>query len=186
MSICVYIGINPGNKIRYKVHASPHYFRLSVTEEGKKALLKLGEGDMRKVLNILQSTALAYSITVDPSERNDEISLDEKHFYLCTGAPLPADIEQITRWMLSDDITTAFNKINELKTLNGLALSDILTQVHKYLERIDFPPKVRIYLLKEMADLEYRLAIGTSEKLQLGSLVAIFYTARNMVTKVAE
>jgi len=138
---------------------------------------------MRKVLNILQSTALAYSITMDVNERNDKVALDEKHFYLCTGAPLPSDIQQITNWMLTDDITSAFNKIQNLKTANGLALSDIITEVHKFMERIDFPPKVRIYLLKELADLEYRLGLGTSEKLQLGSMVSIFYTGRNMVAQ---
>jgi len=157
-------------------------FSLSVSQEGKKALLKLGEGDMRKVLNILQSTALAFSITSDPDSPNDGTTLTEDHFYLCTGAPLPVDVEQITNWMLSDDISTAFNNIQHLKTSKGLALQDILTEVHKFMERIDFPPNVRIFLLRGMAELECRLALGTNEKLQLGALVSLFFTARNMVT----
>lgn len=142
---------------------------------------------MRRVLNILQSTALAYTISIDPTTTvgNDSITLTEDHFYLCTGAPLPADIESIVKWMLTLDITSAFNKINQLKTKKGIALVDILTEVHKYMERIDFPPTVRIYLLKELAEIEYRLAIGTSEKLQLGSLVSVFYTARNLVKENA-
>ena len=147
--------------------------------------MKLGEGDMRKVLNILQSTALAYSISSDPSGRNDERVLTIEDIYMCTGAPMPADIEQMVGWMLSDDLTSAFNKIYDLKTLKGIALQDILTEVHKYIERIDFPPNVRIYLLRELADLECRLAVGTNEKLQLGSLVAVFYNARNKVKEEA-
>lgn len=158
-------------------------FSLKVSDEGKQALVKLGEGDMRKVLNILQSTALAYTISADPTttEGNDSTTLTEDHFYLCTGAPLPTDIETIVTWMLTLDITSAFNKIHQLKTMKGIALADILTEVHKYMERIDFPPTVRIYILKELAEIEYRLAIGTSEKLQLGSMVSVFYTARNLV-----
>jgi len=146
-------------------------------------LIKLGEGDMRRVLNILQSTALAYTISVDPTstEGNDSVTLTQEHFYLCTGAPLPADIESIVKWMLTLDITSAFNKIHHMKTVKGIALADILTEVHKYIEKIDFPPTVRIYILKELAEIEYRLAIGTSEKLQLGSLVSVFYSARNLV-----
>ncbi|CAG7659643.1 unnamed protein product [Allacma fusca] len=154
---------------------------LNVTEDAKKALIKLGEGDMRKVLNILQSTALAFSISSDPNGRNDEVSLTEEHMYACTGAPMPADIERIVNWMLSEDVTSTFNKIYDLKTMKGIALAEILTEVHKYMERIDFPPKVRIYLLKELATLECRLAIGTSEKLQLGALVSVFYIGRNLV-----
>jgi len=148
--------------------------RLSVTEDGIRALLKLGEGDMRKVLNILQSTGLAYSITMNPEEGNDAVVLNEDHFYLCTGAPLPADIEKIVDFMLTLDITSAFNRIHDLKTLKGIALTDIITDVHKFIERIDFPAKVRIFILKGMAELEYRLALGTSEKLQLGALIALF------------
>jgi replication factor C subunit 3/5 len=155
---------------------------LSVTEDAKKALIKLGEGDMRKVLNVLQSTALAFSISSDPiNGRHDEVAITEEHIYSCTGAPMPADIELIVNWMLSDDITSAFNKIFDLKTLKGIALADILSEVHKYMERIDFPPKVRIYLLKEMASLECRISNGTSEKLQLGALVSMFYIGRNLV-----
>lgn len=156
-----------------------------MSEDAKKALLKLGEGDMRKVLNILQSTALAFCITSDGTPSN-AVTLTEEHVYSCTGAPLPADAEQITNWMLSDDITTAYNNIQQLRTSKGLALQDILTEVHKFMERIDFPPHVRIFLLRGIAELEYRLSLGTNEKLQLGALVSLFYNARNMVSHEAE
>jgi len=48
---------------------------------------------------------------------------------------------------------------------------------------VDFPPNVRIVLLEKMADVEYRLAAGSSERLQLGSLLAAFNTARALVAK---
>lgn len=135
---------------------------------------------MRKILNILQSTALAFS---DPggSGVGNTVTLTANHFYLCTGAPLPADIDTMVTWMLTLDLTSAFTKIHDMKTRKGIALADILTEVHKSMEKIDFPPTVRIFLLKEMAEIEYRLSIGTSEKLQLGALVGLFYEARNKV-----
>lgn len=48
---------------------------------------------------------------------------------------------------------------------------------------VEFPPNVRIVLLDKMADVEYRLSAGCSEKLQLGSLVAAFDTAKHLVAK---
>ena len=140
---------------------------------------------MRKILNILQSTALAFS---DPSGSGvgDAVTLTPEHFYMCTGAPLPADIETIIKWMLTLDITSAFDKIHDLKTRKGIALADIMSEVHKYLEKIDFPPQVRIYLLTEMAEIEYRLSIGTSEKLQLGALIGVFYQGRTKVEQHAD
>ena len=42
---------------------------------------------------------------------------------------------------------------------------------------IEMPNKIRIELIDRMADVEYRLAYGTSEKLQLGALVGAFSQA---------
>lgn len=146
---------------------------VSVTEDGKKALLTLANGDMRKVLNVLQSSSMAYS------------EVNEDNVYLCVGHPLRKDIENILNWMLNDSFTTAFNNIMTLKTAKGLALQDILSEVHEYVHRIDFPVEVRMHLLQKMADVEYRLAFGTSEKLQLSALVSAFQVARDLVVKQA-
>lgn len=52
-----------------------------------------------------------------------------------------------------------------------------------YLYAVEFPPHVRVFLLEKMADVEYRLSAGCSEKLQLGSLVAAFDTVKNLIAK---
>ncbi|XP_033627471.1 replication factor C subunit 5-like [Asterias rubens] len=147
--------------------------RVNVTEDGLNALVTLSKGDMRRSINILQSTSMAYDI------------VNEENVYQCTGHPLRSDIESIVDWMLNKDYTTAYNNIMKLKTLKGLALQDILTEVHIYVHRIDFPMKVRVHLLEKMADTEHRLAAGTSEKIQLGSLLSAFQIARDMVTDEA-
>jgi len=147
---------------------------VKVTEDGKNALVTLANGDMRKVLNILQSTHMAY----------DEVT--EDNVYTCVGHPLRRDIESIVNWMLNESFLAAYNNIQELKTAKGLALHDILQEVHTYVHRIDFPQHVRIYLLDKMAETEYRLASGTSEKIQLSSLVAAFQVARDLVVQEAQ
>jgi replication factor C subunit 3/5 len=45
---------------------------------------------------------------------------------------------------------------------------------------------VRVALCEKLADIEYRLAYGTSERLQLGSLVAAFSLARDEIVAAAE
>ncbi|KAI0208611.1 Replication factor C subunit 5 [Lamellibrachia satsuma] len=147
--------------------------QVSVTEDGKKALITLANGDMRKVLNVLQSCSMAYD------------NVTEDNVYLCVGHPLRKDIENIVNWMLNNDFKTCYNNLMNLKTAKGLALRDVLTEVHLYVHRIDFPTRIRIELLDKMSDIEYRLASGTSEKLQLSSLIAAFQVARNMVLQDA-
>lgn len=146
---------------------------VKVTDDGMKALVTLATGDMRKALNVLQTTSMAY----------DEVN--EDNVYTCVGHPLRRDIESIVDWVLNENYTTAFNNVMKLKTAKGLALEDILTDVHTYVHRIDFPLHVRMQLLEKMADAEYRLASGTSEKIQLGSFISAFQKARDLIAKDA-
>ncbi|NWS58065.1 RFC5 factor, partial [Chunga burmeisteri] len=146
---------------------------VDVSEDGMKALVTLSSGDMRRALNILQSTTMAFG------------KVTEENVYTCTGHPLKSDIANILDWMLNQDFSTAYRKITELKTLKGLALQDILTEIHLFVHRVDFPPSVRIQLLIKMADIEYRLAAGTSEKIQLSSLVAAFQVTRDLIVAEA-
>ena len=69
---------------------------VNLTSDGKKALLKLSKGDMRRALNVLQACHAAYD------------SIGETEIYNCTGSPQPADIEAIVNSMLSDEFTTSY------------------------------------------------------------------------------
>lgn len=64
-------------------------YRLNVTEDGKKALMTLSGGDMRKVLNVLQSTSMAYK------------DVTEENVYSCVGHPQKKDIMNIMNWLLN-------------------------------------------------------------------------------------
>uniref|UniRef100_A0A2C9JKL7 Activator 1 subunit 5 n=2 Tax=Biomphalaria glabrata TaxID=6526 RepID=A0A2C9JKL7_BIOGL len=147
---------------------------VKVSQSGMKALVTLANGDMRRALNILQSTSMAF----------DEVT--EDNVYICVGHPLRKDIENIVNWVLNENFTTAYQNIMILKTQKGLALEDVLTEVHSYVHRIDLPLHVRMHLLEKMADIEYRLASGTSEKIQLSSLIAAFQIARDLLAQEAK
>lgn len=60
-----------------------------MSDDGKKALIKLANGDMRKVLNVLQSTWMAYK------------DVTEENVYLCVGHPTSSDIKSIMNWLMS-------------------------------------------------------------------------------------
>lgn len=51
--------------------------------------------------------------------------------------------------------------------------------------RLQLPTRVLACLVDSLAELEHRLASGTSEKLQLGGLCAAFVMAREEVAKAA-
>jgi replication factor C subunit 3/5 len=141
-----------------------------LTEDGKKALLKLSKGDMRRALNVLQACHAAYDL------------IGETEIYNCTGNPHPTDIETIVNSMLSDEFTTSYQSelrraleglslltiapfhpvISTMKTEKGLALQDLLTGAYEYVETIDFKPQARIYLLDYLATTECVLMSKTT------------------------
>jgi len=148
--------------------------KVTITEDGKEALMTLSQGDMRKVINILQSCNMAFG------------EVTEDNVYTCTGHPLRSDITNIVNWSLNEDFSTAFKNIQEVKTLKGLSLQDILSEVHLYVHKLDLPAQVRIHLLVKMSELEARLMAGASEKIQLGSMLAAFQVTREMIKAEAE
>uniref|UniRef100_A0A8C4ZEJ4 Replication factor C (activator 1) 5 n=1 Tax=Gadus morhua TaxID=8049 RepID=A0A8C4ZEJ4_GADMO len=147
---------------------------IDITPDGMRGIVTLSSGDMRRSLNILQSTSMAYG------------KVTEETVYTCTGHPLRSDIANILDWSLNKDFTAAYQRILQpLKTLKGLALHDILTEVHLLVHRVDFPPAIRMGLLIKLADVEHRLASGTNEKIQLSSMVAAFQAVRDLVVSEA-
>ncbi|KAJ9586590.1 hypothetical protein L9F63_028367 [Diploptera punctata] len=142
---------------------------VNVTEDGRRALMTLAQGDMRKALNILQSASMAYK------------EVNEDNVYTCVGHPLKNDIANIVKWLLNEDFSIAYKKIQDLKTAKGLALQDILSEVHLFVHRIELPSVALIGLIVKMADIEQRLASGTNESIQLSGLISAFVTARDLV-----
>ena len=88
--------------------------------------MTLGEGDMRKCINILQSTHMSIG-EVSPT-----------NVYVTTGCPMPHDIEAMLAWLLKEDFAGAFKEVWRLMSDKGLALQDVLTKVR--LRRPRNPP----------------------------------------------
>ena len=151
--------------------------------------------------------------------------ISEAAVYACTGNPLPADIAAAVQQLFNDDFRSVFASLADMQVAKGLALTDIVQQLHpcactltrhsknascpvwmigcqagtaginlqainiacshrrdsadfmrqcyacRWLFTISMPEAVRIACVEALADVENRLAFGTSERLQLGALL---------------
>ncbi|KAI8617718.1 putative RFC3-DNA replication factor C, 40 kDa subunit [Chytriomyces sp. MP71] len=158
--------------IRTRLDSVVEIEQVQITESGRKALLRLSKGDMRRMLNILQAVHAAYPLA------------DEAAIYTCVGSPMPSDVAKIVDWLMAEEFDVAYSNIKALKTDKGLALSDIIGELHTTLSGIELPPKVRSFLLIKLADVEYNLSAGCSEKIQLTSLIGAFKFAVDMASGV--
>merc|ERR1719408_342457 len=81
--------------------------KLELTDDGALAIVQVGSGDMRKVLNIFQTTSMGHSV------------VDANAVYSSTGVPHPSDIDQFLKTLLTN--TVAFSV--GVKSLQGLLRS---------------------------------------------------------------
>ncbi|KAI6242732.1 hypothetical protein M3Y99_00179500 [Aphelenchoides fujianensis] len=88
--------------------------KLNVTADGKEALYRLSGGDMRKILNVLQSTSLAFDV------------VNQKNVYACVGQPDPQVIERIFKILCKEPIADAIQQISKLQLEYAISLSDVL------------------------------------------------------------
>jgi len=164
--------------------------KVPMSSEAKAAILRLSGGDMRRVLNLLQSTAMSHNATdehdvpaavagEDAAMKTDEIN--EAEVYLTSGAPLPKDVDQILDWLMNQSFAVAYKHIVELCTAKGYALTDVLQDLTAKLLTLKLDNVSLGKLLDGMSNVEHRLATGTDEKIQAASLVGVFVQTRQTV-----
>lgn len=146
--------------------------RLQVDDKAADAIIKLAAGDMRRILNVLQAAAAAA-----PTE-----AIGEDIIYAVTAAPHPADLDRIFRTLLDQtDFTAALSLIRQQQLSRGLALMDLLRAMFDRCAEIQLPDTMRIFLTRHLADVEYRLAKGSNEAVQLSAMVGAFFASRSLL-----
>ncbi|XXQ36098.1 AAA+ ATPase domain-containing protein [Plasmodiophora brassicae] len=142
--------------------------RVEMTSDGADAIVELSGGDMRKILNTLQ-TVHASSGRVTPQT-----------VHSCTGTPSPEDIEFTLNQLLNAQFKEAHANLRALLETSGLSLSDIVARLVPLVCAVeDLPAHVLAYAVSQLAQLEARLAQETSQRIQLVALVAIFHQVRH-------
>jgi replication factor C subunit 3/5 len=84
-----------------------------------KAIVSLSGGDMRKVLNILESCSLAYK------------QIPVTKIYEVTGRPSPQDISTIYTALTTQTFNGAMDLIWALSKEKSLAFEDIIREIHQ-------------------------------------------------------
>lgn len=139
---------------------------LALEEGADKAIVSLSGGDMRKVLNILESCAMAYN----------KISVDT--VFEVTGRPSPTEINMIYTWLTNEKYNDAFSKILQLKHQRSLTLDDIIKAIHQQVLVTNMSDQMKMFIIERLSQIEYRLAHGSNEKAQIASLVGGFVEIR--------
>ena len=155
----------PEDQIRKRIEYIAEQEGVMVTEDGMKAIIDLGGGDLRRTINILQTAAS----TGKP--------IDEETVYSVVGRANPADVREMMLTALNGDFIKAREKLRELLLKYGLAGSDILGQIHNEVFRLSIPEKWKVKIIEIIGETDYRLMQGSNEEIQLSALLAKFVEA---------
>lgn len=136
------------------------------TDSGIDALLTLGNGDLRRSLNLMQTTAMATNI------------INESNVYKCAGYPEPEQIKTQLQALLNQPLESSVNSLNQLRIEKGYALLDILRELHRQAILVEFSPSILANLIDNLSQIEKRIAEGANEAIETAALAAAFQITR--------
>ena len=131
-----------------------------ITGSAVEAVLRVSEGDLRRVTNILQTTAL----------HTDKI--EEEDVYTAAGSLRPEEIGEILEEALEGDFMDARDELSELMIDRGLDGQDVISSIHRELFELDIDDQQKLEMIEGLAEFEFRIAEGGTDDIQIEALLA--------------
>lgn len=129
-------------------------------EEGLETLNRFSDGDMRKIMNDIQGIKGAYPI------------LNKENILEFFGMASDDVFERIFNSLMSD----SFDECRNMIVKSSVECNDLINKLSVKLIRSGITNKMMI--IKQLADVEQRLAIGCTEKIQMNAIIAAFISNR--------
>lgn len=134
--------------------------KLKITKSGKEAIVRICEGDLRKVANILQ---VAASIKKE---------IDEDDIYEAASLARPKEVKEMLDLAVSGKFLEAKKILEDLIIKRGLSGSDLVSEIHRQIISLNLSDEAKVILLEKCGEIDYRISEGANELIQLTSLLA--------------
>jgi replication factor C small subunit len=138
---------------------------ISITQDALNAIVYIAAGDMRKAINSLQVAAAM------------EKKIDAEAIYKTTAAAKPEDVRKLLTTAIEGDLLKARDHLDVLLINYGLSGEDILKQIHREIYELAIKDELKIQLVNQIGEVEFRLSEGSNDRIQLESLLAYFTNA---------
>ncbi|MBI4152222.1 replication factor C small subunit [Candidatus Woesearchaeota archaeon] len=124
------------------------------------ALYEVSQGDMRRVMNILQSCAvLKKYITADD-------------IYSMASVAKPKEVEDVLELAAKGNFVESRKKLLDLMLQYGLAGLDVIKQIQQGIWHLPLDDRQKVALIDKCGEVEFRMVEGSDEYLQLESFLA--------------
>lgn len=147
-------------------------FNIKITKDGCDFLIKIANGDMRKLLNTFQMVAI-YNSQSKKNKINQQIICE------CIGYCSNEIIIEIYNLLTSSkSINEKIDKLNNIIIINSLNINDIITELTEIMinDLLKKNKKINYFqnIIKKMSKIENNLYTGATNQIQLPALISIF------------
>ncbi len=135
----------------------------TATPEALETIVAASAGDLRRATNLVQLAAT----------HTDRITADTVKEY--ATVPLRREVEGMLAAALRGNFLEARNRLYAIFTDRGAAGEEILRAIHSYLPDISetvLSAREKVRLLEYLGEIEFRLAQGASDRIQLEAVLA--------------
>ena len=147
-------------EIKERVTSIASKEKVTIQPDGLDALIYVCGGDMRRAVNYLQASAtLGKDITEDV-------------VYRITGKINPLEIQSLLKAALAQEFMVAKRKLDEFFTMYGLSGRNIVRQCHQEVFKLEIDERIKLEIIKLLAEIEFRLSQGATEEIQLNAMLA--------------
>ncbi|MBU2504030.1 MAG: Replication factor C small subunit, partial [Nanoarchaeota archaeon] len=123
------------------------------------------EGDCRRAINLLQSTAFV-SPVVNESIVSTVISNAK-----------PKDIRTVLDYALSGDFQMSREKLLDVMLKESISGQEVIKAIQKEIWNLPVEPELKVKLTEKTGETEFRIVEGSDPFIQLQSLIASFVLA---------
>ncbi|HOI39507.1 MAG TPA: replication factor C small subunit [Methanobacterium sp.] len=131
-----------------------------------ESIVYFAEGDMRRAVNILQSTATMGT------------EITEEHVHDVVSKAKPKDVRRIINMALDGDFMGSRDLLREVMVVQGTSGEDMITQVYQEVSRMSMDDLIGseeyINLVGHIGEYDFRIREGANPRIQLESLLTKF------------
>ncbi len=133
---------------------------LEMDDKAVEALIYVSDGDLRKLLNVLQSAAI------------QSTKVTEASVYNIASRARPDEVVAMLKCAVSADMAKARSELDKLMIMHGMSAEDILMQCYKEVQNIGIDERMKLGIIKEIGECNFRVVEGANERIQLEAMLA--------------
>ncbi len=127
-----------------------------------EALYEISDGDMRRVLNVLQTCSVI----------SEDKELTPDLIYSMASVAKPKEVKEVLALAVKGSFLDSRKKLLDLMLDYGLSGLDIIKQIQKEIWNLELDDRKKVELVDKCGEIEFRMTEGSDEYLQLESFLA--------------